>query len=679
MESIMNSRLAMVPGKEPGFSAQAVELRRQAEEQLRLKNAGVQTLRTEEEMQRLIHELKVHQIELELQNATLRQSRDEVETLLEKYTDLYDLAPVSYFTLDNNGIILDANLTGASFLGVARARLIGRNLGPFIATAGRSSFVTFLGRVFASSAKEICEVELLNDGSFPRFVQIGAVAAASGQECRVGLFDITERKLAEKALREARAAAESANRAKSEFLATMVHEIRTSLHTMLGAADILEESGLDQQQGRFAAMVTSSGAILRALLDDILDLSRIEAGMMQLRVTPFVVEGVIEQVHQMFLVHAEEKGLTLASRVLLQGPLMVTGDRQRLLQILANLVGNALKFTACGVIEVIVGPAPDGSSSKICFTVSDTGIGIAPEQQQIIFNPFSQLSAGHQNEFSGTGLGLAIVAGLTEAMGGRIDLVSEPGIGSVFSVTLPLEPVAAIEAPPRPPVTAPLSPFRILAVDDIPENLELLRYYFGESLVVLTEACSGAEALGLTRTGTFDCVLLDIQMPEMSGYEVVAALRADETECGRGRTPVIGISAGAFITDHNLALKAGCDTYLTRPFSRNELLAAIGRIVGQMEYPPPEAHNLKLMLAKVLVRLAVCVDDLEVAALQRNFGEARRLGHTVKGLGMTFDLTAVERLGKEIEAAVGVKNVAAIAELARQLREEADRLQGMSM
>ena len=669
----------MVPDKEPGLSAQAAELRRQAEEQLRLENAGWQPHRTEAGMQRLSHELEVHQIELELQNAALRQARDEVETLLEKYTDLYDFAPVSYFTLDNNGIILAANLTGAGFLGVERARLIGRNLGPFIATAVRSSFVAFLDQVFASSVKEVCEVELLSDGSFSRFVQIEAVAAASGQECRVGLFDITERKLAETALREARGAAESANRAKSEFLATMGHEIRTSLHAMLGAADLLAESGLDQQQRRFAAMVSSSGAILRALIDDILDLSRIEAGRIQLRFAPFVVEGVIEQVHQMFLVQAEEKGLTLACRVLLPGPLMVTGDRQRLLQILANLVANALKCTACGVIEVSVGPVPDGSSSMICFSVSDTGIGIAPEQQQIIFKPFFQLPAGHQKEFTGTGLGLAIVASLTEAMGGRIDLISELGKGSVFSVTLPLEPVAAIEAPPKTPVTAPLSPLRILAVDDIPENLELLRHYLGESQVVLTEACSGAEGLRLTRTGTFDCVLLDIQMPEMSGYKVVAALRANETECGRVRTPVIGISAGAFITALNLALKAGCDTYLTRPFSRNELLAAIGRIVGHMEYPLPEARNLKLMLAKVLVRLAICADDLEVAVLQRYFGEARRLGHTIKGLGMTFDLTVVERLGKEIEAAVGVKNVAAIAELARQLREEADRLQGMSM
>ena len=516
------------------------------------------------------------------------------------------------------------------------------------------------------------QIRIIAKGGEERWVDLtaGAITLEGAPATVTTLVDITEHKLAEALLTSAKQGADAANDAKSSFLATVSHEIRTPLHLLMGAVELLKESGLDHRQQRFASLIASSGENLQILIDDLLDISRIEAGRMELHPAPFALEGVATHLRELFRVQAEEQGVLLTCRLLAEAPPQVTGDRRRLLQILMNLVGNALKFTRSGEVELTIGPAPDALPSLIRFTVSDSGIGIAQEQRHRIFEPFSQVAAHQRGGLAGTGLGLAIVAGLTEAMGGRIDLAERPGGGSVFMVTVPLKAAIPTPAVRESDGTALLPPLRILAVDDIPENLELLQLYLEESPVTLTEASSGKEALHRLRNDSYDCVLLDIQMPEMNGYETVAALRAGELKQGGPRTPVIGISAGAFVTDINRALEAGCDTYLSRPFSRRKLLAAVAALVVLEPQPACDTapQDLSHLLPKVRARLRLCAEILDEAVFRGDFSEVRRLGHAIKGLGMTYNLTTVERLGAAIEAEME-GDVAALERLTRQVAQ----------
>ncbi len=465
------------------------------------------------------------------------------------------------------------------------------------------------------------------------------------------VFDITPHKAAEALLTSAKHLADAANHAKSTFLATMSHEIRTPLHILLGAADQLNSSELDPLSRRYAQLISFSGKNLRTLIDDLLDISRIEAGRMELHPAPFPLEGLAGQLGELFRAQAEGKGIALACRVLPGTPPVVVGDRTRLLQVLINLVGNALKFTSSGMVEVTM-----ESNSGISFTVSDTGPGIPPDQRVLVFQPFSQIAANQRGGLAGTGLGLAIVAGLVEAMGGRIELTEREGGGSVFTVSVPLPPGNSVAVPRGNEGTTTLPPLRILAVDDIPENLELVRLYLASSPVELIERHSGVEALALLARDTFDCLLLDIQMPGMNGYEVVAALRSHESKVGMKRTPVVVISAGAFVSDSDKALESGCDSYLPRPFDQRELLSVIAGLTGSVVAPSVVAtpHELAHLLPKVRARLVCCVEELNEALRREDFTGARQLGHAIKGVGMTYGLSEVARVGMEIEAGDGV-------------------------
>ncbi len=465
------------------------------------------------------------------------------------------------------------------------------------------------------------------------------------------VFDITLHKEAEALLTSAKHEADAANQAKSTFLATMSHEIRTPLHILLGAADLLHSSKLNPQQQRYSELISSSGKNLCALIDDLLDISRIEAGRMELHLAPFSLEGIVEQLGELFRAQAEGKGIMYTCKSLPGTPPVVIGDRQRILQVLINLVGNALKFTTTGEVSVTVGVRSWGTE----FTVSDTGPGIPVDKRTIIFQPFAQIAANQRGGLAGTGLGLAIVAGLVDAMGGKIELAERPGGGSVFTVTILLATSVCNDVPREVAVTYVLPPLRILAVDDIQENLELLRLYLKSSSVELTEICSGREALNLLARDSFDCFLMDIQMPEMNGYEIMAALRAREFREGLKRTPVIAISAGAFVTDCDRALKSGADSYLPRPFDQKELFSAIAGVTRRATKAFGEASPVELnhLLPKVRLRLTECINNLDIALEKGDFAGARSIGHAMKGVGMTYGFGEVARLAMDIEAYSG--------------------------
>jgi len=403
------------------------------------------------------------------------------------------------------------------------------------------------------------------------------------------LIEIAERKRAEEALRHAMEAAEDASRTKSEFLANMSHEIRTPMTAILGYADILLEENAGRATSEHVKVIQRNGEHLLGLINDILDLSKVEAGKMQIepiRCSPY---ELLADVVSLMRVRAVAKHLKLDVDVAGPLPETVRTDPMRLRQVLVNLVGNAIKFTDQGEVHIAVRLTDDNGHTQLRFDVTDTGIGMNEEQLGRLFQTFSQVDNSTMRKFGGTGLGLCISKRLTAAMGGKIEVDSTPGKGSTFSVTIdpgPLDEIrmiqnaqeALLEHPPTPTAAIPdeIKLFgRILLAEDGPDNQRLIAFVLRKAGAEVTVAENGQiahdEAMAAVAQGaSFNVILMDMQMPVLDGYEATRCLR-NEGYSG----PIIALTAHAMAEDRQKCLDAGCDDFSTKPIDRQKLLSTV--------------------------------------------------------------------------------------------------------
>ena len=541
--------------------------------------------------EQLMHDLQVHQIELQLQNEELQRAQLALELSHARYFDLYDLAPVGYLTVAADGLIVEANLSAATLLGIVRSALVKRPLSRFIVKAHQDSYYQCRRQLLETGQAQSCELQVLQNDGVMLWVRLIVSAVQDGTEVpalRVILTDISERKRLDETLREtntnlelAKQQADRANLAKSEFLSSMSHELRSPLNAILGFAQLMESGAPPPTPSQQASLeqILKGGWYLLALINDILDLASIESGHAALSMESVALGAVLQDCQTLI------EPLTTDRAVHISFPELpvtcsVQADPTRLKQVIINLLSNAIKYNQAGGSVAVSCSSP--AAGRLRISVRDSGPGLSKQKLAQLFQPFNRLGQ-EAGSTKGTGIGLVVSQRLIQSMGGEMGVESMEGVGSLFWFELKLVDAESASTActvratqPMPAQATPLNhPVQrtVLYVEDNADNIALMTQLLvarpGLRLVGAPDAMRG---MAMARSLAPDVVVMDINLPDISGLEVLQLLQADPAT---RHSPVLALSANAMPRDVEKGLSAGFYRYITKPIKVNEFLQAL--------------------------------------------------------------------------------------------------------
>lgn len=601
--------------------------------------------------------------------------------------------------MNEKGLISFINKAGMMMFGYTEIEMLGANLHELIAppqylSSFRKGFESFktTGNGFVVGRTLEIEGRRKNGSDFPVELSISATRMNDNWYSIGIIRDITERRRVERDIVEASEAAENASRTKSEFLANMSHEIRTPLNSILGATDLLSETDLDSEQMKLIEMMHSSGESLLALINDILDISRIEAGKVTLEEISFNLNNLLKKICDTLSVRCSQKNLSLTFELQPEIPDILIGDPNKLRQIFVNLIGNAIKFTETGGITVSVeNIVTSENSSSLRFSVSDTGIGIPSSKLESIFYTFTQADASVTRNFGGTGLGLAISKKLVNLMHGDIFVESKAGEGTTFSFTakfgIPekgVENTENVSQNNKEEGTTELGSLSILLVDDSPDNRFLINAFLKRESCSIVEAVNGSIAVELFPTKVWDVILMDMQMPVMDGYQATKIIREIEEERGIDHTPIVALTAHSINTEVKKCLDAGCDVHLAKPVNKATLLKLINDITSHSSdledicnQEKIEIHvdpDLMPLIPGYIEHRREDVIKLMDLLEENSYRDIERCGHSMKGTGAGYGFDMITEIGALIETAGKEGNRDQIQEGINRLNDYLEKL-----
>jgi len=600
----------------------------------RVKNMEIQQRRKDGTPEMYLISASV--VEVNGERCVISMTRDiteikRVETRLraseETFRRLFDVNLDSMTLNGVDGIYIDVNREFVRTTGFSREEAVGHHFSELNMWIHADEMIAFSDQLFGTNEVRNLEVAFrMKDGTEQPVLLSALNLELHGQLCCLTISrGISDLKLTRRELVAAREAALAASRAKSEFLSSMSHEIRTPMNSILGMADQLMETALDDEQRRYLSTVISNGHALLALINGILDLAKVESGRISLEAVEFDLKDAVEKALETLALRAHEKGLELMVRFAPGLPDLVLGDPLRLGQIIINLVGNAIKFTRTGQVLVSV-EADSATAAMFKFTVTDTGIGIAAGQRHLLFHPFSQADSSTSRKYGGSGLGLAIVSRLVALMHGKVEVVSEPGAGSAFSFTAQFGIANTLPSAAR---DLSLVGVRMLVVDDNTDSRAIVCELLTARGAQVIQASSAAGALAELRAdgahqSRFRVVLIDGTMPLQVGFEV-----AEYLVSGGQRPPrlVMMLATNDLACEVARLRALGVDNYIVKPVRRAELFAAVARVCagvridahGEKFEPPPIAPSAPSALLNRPLRILMADDSRDNRALIRAY------------------------------------------------------------